>query len=156
MQQLIHQLVGRLMGRAADPFDRGPVFACLPAGSTELELLVPPPAVTASTLLFLELGLSAICRDLLARKAVCAGLLLPVVTRDREIEICPVQEADAMLIVAAEDAEVGVASAGVICSLRGLPEGWREVHADVQWLARPLREALAHRPLAGTESPLPG
>jgi len=135
------------MRRAADPFERGPAFSCLPTGSKEFEVLIPPPAVTASTLLFLELGLGAVCRDLLARKAACAGLLLPVVAPDTEIEICPLREADSMLIVAAEDADVGVASAGVICTLRGLPDDWREAHADVQWLAQPLREALAQRPL---------
>ncbi len=149
---MLFGVVGGLQRVAAEPRERRPLVAYRPAGAVEFELREPPKELLTSTETFLEQGLPVIARALAQVNAGCAGLLLPVRTLDGAPAICPFLDAEAMVVVAAEDLGRGVASAGVVCAMHELPDGWREAHPEIDWLAGLLRASVARRPLELDES----
>lgn len=85
-------------------------------------------------------------------EASAVGLVLPVRTLWDEERVCAYPDAEALVLVAAADRGDGVASVGLRCPLHALPEGWEEAHERLQSIARPLRLALADRPLEDDEA----
>lgn len=146
------RLAGGLTAAAADPAGPRALLAFVAGGLGEAELRVPPGEILASTEAFLSRGMSAIACGLDRAGARCVGLLLPVRSIGRRIAICPGPDAEAALVAAAEDVGDGALSLAVMCAIHALPHGWREVHADLEWLTRPLRAAVARRPLADDEA----
>jgi hypothetical protein len=84
-------------------------------------------------------------------EASAVGLVLPVRTIWDEDQVCSYLDAEALILVAVEDLGHGVGSVGLRCPLHELPTGWEDAHAGLQQIARPLRQALANRPLEDDE-----
>jgi fermentation-respiration switch protein FrsA (DUF1100 family) len=86
-------------------------------------------------------------------EASAVGLVLPVRTIWDEDRVCSYLDAEALALVAVEDRGDAVVSVGMRCALHAMPTGWEDAHERLQPIARPLRLALANRPLEVAEEP---
>lgn len=143
----LRRVVGTLQGTAANPETRGPLVAVL-RGDGELDVRIPPPSALGSPQSFFCMVRAGL-RD---AEASAVGLVLPIRTLWGEDQVCPYLDAEAFALIAVEDQGTGVTSMGMRCPLHALPHGWEEAHEDLQAIARPLREALANRPLEDSEA----
>jgi hypothetical protein len=151
----VRKIAVELLALAANAEDRRPLLAFRPSGCHDLDLHAPPKAVLESTEDFLTLGMSAVRGVLDALGARAAGLLLPVRTLWEEFAVCPYLDAEALVVVAAEAVEGGAASVGITCPIHLLPTGWNEAHTETNFLAAPLRQAVAGVPLADESTLFP-
>jgi hypothetical protein len=143
----LHRVVGTLQQAAADPELRGPLALFVDADG-EHDLRMPPRHVFRSSGAFM-CGLRNGIREF---NASAVGIVLPVRTLSGKRAVCDYADAEGVILVAAEAVPSGVLSAGMACPLHELPKGWVEAHEELQWLARPLREALASAPLEDVET----
>jgi hypothetical protein len=143
----INRVVGTLQRAAADPELRGPLVGVV-RGDGEFDLRIPPAHIVRSpAALFCALG-----TGLREAEARAVGIVLPVRAVWDEDRLCEYADAEAVVLVAAEDVGNGVVSVGLRCPLHLLPEGWEEAHEKLQGVAAPLRQALAERPLQQEET----
>jgi hypothetical protein len=142
----LSRMVATLQRVAADPKTRGPLVGVLREDG-ELDLRIPPVSALRSPRAFFCM-LRAGLRE---ADATGVGLVVPVRTLWGEERVCAYLDAEAIALVAVEDFGDGVGSVGLRCPLHALPSGWEEAHDDLQAIARPLRQALANRPLEDDE-----
>ena len=142
----LNRVVGVLRQTAANPETRGPLVGVV-RGDGELDLRIPPASALQSPRSFFCM-IRAGLRD---ADASAVGLVLPIRTVWGEELVCDYLDAEALALVAAEDFGDGVGSVGMRCPLHALPSGWEEAHDSLQSIARPLREALADRPIQDDE-----
>jgi hypothetical protein len=143
----LDRLVPTLKHLAADEKTRQRLLGVM-RGDGEFDVRIPPAAALASARTFF-CGLGAILRE---AEATAVGIVLPVRTISGDERVCPYLDAEALALVAAQDSGDRVASVGLRCPMHALPAGWEEAHDRLQSLAKPLREALAGRPLRDEES----
>lgn len=143
----LNRVVGTLQGAAANRETRGPLVGVV-RGDGELDLRVPPASALRSPSSFFCM----VRAGLREADASAVGLVLPVRTVWDEDQVCSYLDAEALILVAVEDTGDGVLSVGLRCPLHALPTGWEEAHERLQPIARPLRHALANRPLEDDES----
>jgi hypothetical protein len=143
----LNRVIGTLQHAAAKRETRGPLVAVV-RGDGELDIRVPPESVLGSPNAFFCM----VRAGLREADASAVGLVLPVRSVSDEDRVCSYLDAEALVLVAVEDHGDGVASVGLRCPLHALPTGWGEAHELLQPIARPLRHALANRPLEADES----
>jgi hypothetical protein len=141
------RIVQTLQATLADAESRGPLVAIARRDGV-LELIVPPRDAAASVETFFD-ALDDTVRPL---EAAAVAVALPVRTLWAEDHLCDRLDAEAFVVVAAEDFGERVASVGVRCAIHELPEGWTEAHDDLQWLAEPLRRVVGRRQIEDHES----
>jgi hypothetical protein len=139
--------VGTLEHAVTDRSLRAPLVGVV-TGTGEFDLRKPPPGMHLESALFLR----AIECGLRSWNACAVGVVLPVRSVDGEDLVCDYLDAEAVVLVAVEDLDGGVGSVGLRCALHELPDGWTEAHEKLQWIARPLRLALAGRELEDQEA----
>ena len=142
----LNRVVGALRQTAANPETRGPLVGVV-RGDGELDLRMPPASALQSPQSFF----STIRAGLREADASAVGLVLPVRTISGEEQVCDYLDAEALALVAAEDFGDGVGSVGLRCPLHALPSGWEEAYDSLQSIAKPLRHALANRPIQNHE-----
>jgi hypothetical protein len=145
--EAIARIVSTLQKAAADPQSRGPLVAFL-RGDGTLELIVPPAEFVDATTLFL-CGLRT---GVTETAATAVGVTVPVRTLWGEDQPCHRLDAEAFVVAAAEEMGDGVTSVGIRCAVHELPSGWHEAHESLQWVARPLRHAVAAAPFSENET----
>jgi hypothetical protein len=142
------RLVTTLRQVAGDPESRGPLVGLVDASGV-VDLRSPPTELACSPHAFLHV----LAIGIREAAALGAGVVLPVRTVWGEDRVCDYLDAEALVLVAVRDYGNGVGSVGQRCPLHELPAGWVEAHESLQWLARPLRRAVAGRPIAEDETP---
>lgn len=155
MDSGVRKIAIELLALAASADERRPLFAFRPAGCKELDLHTPPKGVLESTDDFLTSGMTAVRGVLEGLGARAAGLLLPVRSLWGDLAVCPYLDAEALVVLAAEAVKGGAASVGIMCPMHLLPTGWHEAHAETNFLAAPLRQAVAGVPLADESTLFP-
>jgi hypothetical protein len=143
----LNRVVGTLQRAADDPRTRGPLVGVV-RGDGTLDLRIPPTEVMRSPGSFLCM-IGAGIRE---AEASAVGVVLPVRTVWGEDRVCDYLDAEALVLVAVEDVGDGVGSVGMRCALHALPAGWEEAHESLRWIASPLRQAVAGRPIEEDEA----
>ena len=143
----LRRVVGALQLTMADRESRGALVAVLSDDGT-LEARVPPPEMVQSQ----DWLLCALRAGIREAAASTVGVVLPVRSVWGEDQPCDYLDAEALVVVAAEVVDDGVVSAGIRCAIHELPDGWVEADERLQWLARPIREAVAGREIEETEA----
>jgi hypothetical protein len=144
----VREIALELIAAAAMPADRRPLYVFRPEGSVESTVRELPPGSLASSDDFLLTGMTVVEATIAAAGARSAGLLLPVRTLWGASAVCAQLDAEAFAIVTAEGFGEQAGSVAIVCPVHLLPNGWREAHAELDWLAAPLRRAVGRAPLA--------
>jgi hypothetical protein len=138
----LNGLVATLKRATTDSDLRGPLVGVV-RDDGDLDVRVPPAALVESPRAFI----CALRAGIREADASAIGVVLPVRSVWGEDQICDYPDAEALILVAAEDLASGVTSVGLRCAVHALPGGWEEAHDTLQWIARPLRAAIAGRPI---------
>jgi hypothetical protein len=100
---------------------------------------------------FMHLARDPILSSFLATQIQVTTVALVAALASAGERVCDYLDAEALALVAVEDFGDGVGSVGMRCPLHALPSGWEEAHDRLQSIAKPLRHALANRPLQDDE-----
>jgi hypothetical protein len=144
----VREIALELIAAAAAPDERRPLYVLRPEGSAESTVRELPAGSVASSDDFLLTGMTVVQGTIAGTGARSAGLLVPIRTLWGATAVCEQLDAEAFAIVTAQGLGDLAGSVGIACPVHLLPNGWRESHAELDWLATPLRRAVAHLPLA--------
>ena len=144
----VREIALELIAAAAVPAERRPLFVVRSEGSIGSTVRELPPGALATSDDFLLVGMTVVQGTIAATGARSAGLLVPVRTLWGATAVCAQPDAEAFAIVTAEGYDERAGSVGILCPVHLLPNGWREAHAELDWVATPLRRAVGRASLA--------